>query len=73
MSTLLNFSYGSNLLGKRMLQRVPSARVVQTARLDGYQLCWHKAGQDGSAKCDIVRTSVAGACVHGVVYALAVN
>lgn len=72
MTTILNFSYGSNLLGRRMKQRVPSARPVQTAVLRGYVLRWHKAGQDGSAKCDIVPSESAGDLVHGVVYELAV-
>lgn len=71
MSTILNFSYGSNMLRRRIAQRVPSARFVHTATLEGYVLRWHKTGQDGSGKCDIVKTSEAGACVHGVVYELA--
>lgn len=67
-ATLLNFSYGSNLLSARMRERVPSARVVGSAVLRGHVLRWHKAGQDGSAKCDIVHSADVGACVHGVVY-----
>ncbi len=71
MRTILNFSYGSNMFSRRIVQRVPSARFIHTATLHGYVLRWHKAGQDGSGKCDIVRTSEPGACVHGVVYELA--
>lgn len=71
MRTILNFSYGSNLLSRRIVQRVPSARFVHAATLQGYVLQWHKVGQDGSGKCDIVKTSEPGACVFGVVYALA--
>jgi len=73
MRTILYFSYGSNLLSRRIVQRVPSARFVHTATLHGYVLHWHKAGQDGSGKCDIVKTSVPGACVFGVVYELAAD
>jgi gamma-glutamylcyclotransferase len=69
---MLNFSYGSNLLCRRMTQRVPSARSVQTAVLRGYELRWHKMGQDGSAKCDIVPSASPDSLVHGVVYELAV-
>ena len=72
MPTILNFSYGSNLLDRRMTQRVPSARPVQTAVLRAYALRWHKAGQDGSAKCDIVASASPDDLVHGVVYELAV-
>ena len=71
MKTILNFSYGSNLLGRRMTQRVPSARPVETAVLRGFELRWHKVGQDGSAKCDIVASAAPGGLVHGVVYELA--
>ncbi len=72
MQTVLNFSYGSNMLSKRIQQRVPSARVVRPAVLHGYGLRWHKAGQDGSAKCDIVQTGAPMDRVHGVVYELLV-
>ncbi len=73
MRTILNFSYGSNMLSRRIGLRVPSARFVHTATLAGYVLRWHKAGQDGSGKCDIVKTSAPGACVLGVVYELAAD
>ena len=61
------------MLSRRIVQRVPSARFVHTATLQGYVLRWHKAGQDGSGKCDIVKTSEPGACVYGVVYELAAD
>lgn len=70
MRLLLNFSYGSNMLRQRMTQRVPSARAVGMAVLRGHVLRWHKAGQDGSAKCDVVSTRAADDLVHGVVYQL---
>ncbi|MEO8545538.1 MAG: gamma-glutamylcyclotransferase family protein [Burkholderiaceae bacterium] len=70
MTTLLNFSYGSNMLARRITQRVPSARAVGTAVLRGHVLRWHKAGQDGSAKCDVLATGSADDRVHGVVYTL---
>lgn len=70
MITMLNFSYGSNMLSRRITQRVPSAYAVGTAVLHGHVLRWHKAGQDGSAKCDVVATGSADDRVHGVVYAL---
>lgn len=48
------FAYGSNMLGARLRQRVPSARPLGVARLVGYRLAWHKASTDGSGKCDVV-------------------
>ncbi|MDH5338704.1 MAG: gamma-glutamylcyclotransferase [Rubrivivax sp.] len=71
MSVIVNFSYGSNMLARRIAQRVPSARPVQRAVLQGYELRWHKVGQDGSGKCDIVRSERPGSVVHGVLYQFA--
>lgn len=60
------FAYGSNMSQMRLRQRVPSARRVGSAELAGHQLAFHKAGRDGSAKCDIVPQ--ADASVYGVVF-----
>ncbi len=62
------FAYGSNMLYARLHERVPSVRLVGVARLPGFALCWHKAGQDQSGKCDVVPVKVPGAVVHGVLY-----
>ncbi len=51
---ILYFAYGSNLLGERLRRRVPSARVVGPARLDGYAMRFNLLSGDGSAKCNIV-------------------
>ncbi|WP_299201363.1 gamma-glutamylcyclotransferase family protein [uncultured Amphritea sp.] len=50
------FAYGSNMSLARLRQRVPGARVIGCYFLDGYDLRFHKAGQDGSAKCDAFYT-----------------
>ena len=65
MSYLKYFAYGSNMLTERLRRRVPSTRPVGRARLDGWKLCFHKRGADGSAKCDIIE---AKASVHGVLF-----
>ena len=69
--TFLYFAYGSNMLTRRLLERTPSARVVGVAALPAHELRWHKVSKDGSAKCDIVQSSVPQACVHGVVFEIA--
>lgn len=66
--TFLNFAYGSNMLTRRIQERVPSARRIATATLAGYELRWHKVNRDGSGKCDIVRVQTPQAKVLGVVY-----
>ena len=70
MDSILNFAYGSNMLGARILQRVPGAKLVGRGILRGYELKWHKVGQDGSGKCDLVSVNGSGALIHGVLYAL---
>jgi len=62
-------AYGSNMHPLRLRERVPSARAVATVVLPGWDLRFHKVGQDGSAKCDIV-AAAPGEVVHAVVYAL---
>lgn len=64
------FAYGSNLEPARMRRRVPSARALGAAQLEGFGLRLDKSGSDGSAKANIRRE--AGARVWGVVYELAI-
>jgi gamma-glutamylcyclotransferase len=67
------FAYGSNLLSARLKERTPSARVVAPAVLEGHALRWHKAGADGSGKCDVVPVDETGQRVIGVVYEIALS
>ena len=48
-------AYGSNLHPLRLSARTPSARLVGTDEIRGWQLVFHKRGQDGSGKCNIRR------------------
>lgn len=67
--SILNFSYGSNMLTTRIVERVLSACVLAVAVLNGHQLRWHKASKDGAGKCDVVAADD-GASVYGVLYEL---
>ncbi|MCB1932628.1 MAG: gamma-glutamylcyclotransferase [Candidatus Accumulibacter sp.] len=69
--TVLNFAYGSNMLLARIRERVPSARPLGVAVLRGHRLFWHKAGRDGSGKCDVVESNDADTAVFGVLYEIA--
>lgn len=69
MEALLYFAYGSNMSSRRLRQRVPSARVLDTAVLFGHRLAWHKKGTDGSGKCDIPAAGEDDV-VYGVLYAI---
>ena len=56
MATLHYLAFGSNLHPLRLGERVPSARLVGRVELAGYRLVFHKRGQDGSGKGNLVRT-----------------
>lgn len=61
------FAYGSNLSSGRLRARVPSARFEGRARLDGYQVRFHKRSVDGSGKASIQPTGNED-CVWGAVF-----
>jgi hypothetical protein len=60
------FAYGSNMSLPRLQQRVPSATALGVAVLQGHRLVFHKAGRDGSAKCDAAVSPRRSDSVHGV-------
>jgi gamma-glutamylcyclotransferase len=61
------FAYGSNMVRRRLQRRVPSAQVVGVARLIGYRLRFHKRSNDGSGKCNVLRTDEPQDVVRGIV------
>ena len=63
--TLKYFAYGSNLHFDRFKERVPSARIMNTATLPGHRLSFCKHGADDSGKCTIISAT---GDVHGVIY-----
>lgn len=63
-------AYGSNLHPRRLEARVPSARLLGTARLDGFALGFNKRGMDGSGKCTIFAGSTG---IYAAVYSLAAD
>ena len=73
MKTLHYLAYGSNLHPQRLQHRVASARVIGTVGLMGWQLNFHKRGQDASAKCNIIQTGKTSDVVYGAVYEMLAN
>lgn len=69
--TFVNFAYGSNMSTRRIRARTPSARPIGVGRLAGHRLTWHKAGRDGSAKCDVTPSDGPDDVVWGVLYEIA--
>lgn len=68
MTTIHYLAYGSNLHPRRLQQRVASARLLNTVALMGWQLKFHKRGQDASAKCNIIQTGKTADVVYGAIY-----
>ncbi len=64
------FAYGSNMSVSRLRQRVRTARRIGLCRLDSHQLRFHKAGKDGSAKCDAHETGEPAHFVLGSLFAI---
>ncbi|TNF35418.1 MAG: gamma-glutamylcyclotransferase, partial [Gammaproteobacteria bacterium] len=52
----------------RLGERVPSCEPLSLASIAGYQLRFHKRGQDGSAKCNLFYTGNSQDRVYGVVF-----
>lgn len=66
------FAYGSNMLSRRLLARVPSAASPVRAEVRGREVRFHKRGWlDGSGKADLVSAESEDAVAHGVLYRIA--
>ena len=64
------FAYGSNMSLARLQQRTPGARRLRSCILPGHVLRFHKAGRDGSGKCDAFHTGNPQDRVMGALFEL---
>ncbi len=71
--TRLYLAYGSNLHPVRLIERVPSARLVGTTRLDGHRVVFIKRSRDGSSKANLLFTDEAHHAAYAAVYEMAVK
>lgn len=62
------FAYGSNMSLHRIQQRILNSKFIGVYSLKGYDLRFHKVGQDSSAKCDAFNTNIDLDCIEGVVF-----
>ena len=67
------FAYGSNMSARRLVARVPSARVVASGFVSGCRLAFDKVSMGGSGKCDCENSGVAGDRVYGVIFGVALR
>lgn len=69
----LYFGYGSNMLGRRLLERTPSAVCTGIGYVSGRRLTFDMASADGSGKCDIEPTDDRADRAYGVLYEIALD
>jgi gamma-glutamylcyclotransferase (GGCT)/AIG2-like uncharacterized protein YtfP len=62
------FAYGSNMSTPRLRERVPSCEFIVAAKLQGYQLRFHKRSSDNSSKCNAFYTGVETDFIWGTVF-----
>ncbi len=62
------FAYGSNMSVPRLRDRIPTLEKIGVYTLHCHELCFHKAGTDGSAKCDAYESGNADDYVMGVLF-----
>jgi len=62
------FAYGSNMSQKRLQKRVRSATKIGRYYLNRHKLCFHKASEDGSAKCDALFTNDSSDIIIGALF-----
>jgi gamma-glutamylcyclotransferase len=68
LQTIRYLAYGSNLLPARIGARLNNVRSLGSVELDGWRLCFHKLGADGSGKCNLIADPQSVA--YGAVYEL---
>ncbi|MDP4984130.1 gamma-glutamylcyclotransferase family protein [Pseudoalteromonas tunicata] len=68
MTVYFNLAYGSNMSSNRLLARLPNAKRIGVAMVEGYKLAYHKKGFDDSGKCDAYYTGDKNDILLGVLY-----
>lgn len=61
-------AYGSNLHPVRLGERISSAHLIDVIDLSGYCLKFHKLSNDGSAKCNLIKTNTNSDRVYAALY-----
>jgi len=73
METFTYFSYGSNMLAKRLKKRCSSARFIGAAYIKGQTLAFSKKSEDCSGKTTVVQTDDNDAVLYGILYEINVK
>lgn len=65
---VLVYAYGSNMLTRRIRERVPTAIWIGVGELRGYTMAFEKLGRDGSAKANVSPARDPDDRVFGVIF-----
>jgi len=57
LNRVMIFSYGSNMYSKRLIKRVPSAKVLGIGKSQGFKIEFSKRSKDKSGKATLIRTT----------------
>ena len=64
------FAYGSNLHPMRLMQRVPSAKLIGVTEHPDHKLTFHKKSSDDSSKCNMFNSGNESDLIYGAIYKL---
>ena len=57
LDRVLIFSYGSNMYSKRLIKRVPSAKILGIGKSQGFKIEFYKRSKDKSGKATLIGTT----------------
>lgn len=72
-NTFLYFSYGVNMLSRRIQDAAPSAVAIDIGFIQGHRFTFGKVSRDSSGECDIEATNNLKNRVYGVLYEINVK
>jgi len=67
LNRIMIFSYGSNMYSKRLIKRVPSAKIFGIGKSQGFKIEFSKRSKDKSGKATLIRTTNKSDIVWGTI------
>jgi len=64
---IMVFSYGSNMYSKRLIKRVPSAKILGIGKSQGFKIEFSKRSKDKSGKATLIRTTNKSDIIWGTI------
>ena len=67
LNRIMVFSYGSNMHSKRLIKRVPSAKILGIGKSQGFKIEFSKRSKDKSGKATLIRTTNKSNTIWGTI------